>query len=146
MNETTKLSNIVKIISQDGKVLSETKNITCAVGRTAMMTQLLSPALNSGMKEIACGDGTTPATESDTALSNETARVGINFVQTVQTDTQIVAYCTFDTVEELDINELGLFMGAGSDILLAKTIMPTTVTKLNGESITIEWTLNLNNA
>lgn len=147
MKETTNLkANEVRVIfhNKDKEDIVFT-NVTCTNGRNAMLSQLLSPTLNSGIKELALGTGTTTATESDTALETETDREAINFIQSELTGTSLVLYATFGTVGAITIEELGLFMGTSNDILLARSNSPTTITKPDGEAITVKWTLNLNN-
>ena len=131
----------------------EFSNMTCTKWRSSIARRLVdstTPELWS-IKYIAIWDVDTPAQESDTNLGNEIRREPIKMPDTVLNNNLIKVYARFPIWFSALVKEAGLFIDAdatiinGSGSLLAHSVFPTPVNKIDAEVMTIERTVSIVN-
>ena len=136
-------ANTVEVIKDD-RVISKTFNTTTKIGRKKWLESLLSTD-NLRFSTIKAGDGTSGSTEEDTELENETGSAEVKYDISSVEETTAEIYATFSVAGEIVMNELGLYVSdETNETIIAKTSLPSTVTKADGEAISIKWTVNLN--
>jgi len=116
------------------------QNLITSAGKNFFVRRIIggSSISSIAISDIAVGDGTTAATESDTSLENEVARVEIdsifdnNNVGTFLTSLEIgVATGT--------ISEAGLYTNESIPTLISRIVLDTPFTKEETETIQVEW-------
>jgi len=116
------------------------RNLVTAAGKNFFVRRIIGDASTTSfvITDVAVGDGTIPATESDTSLENEVARVEIdsifdnNNVGTFLTSLEVgVATGT--------ISEAGLYTNESIPTLISRIVLDAPFTKSSNETIQINW-------
>lgn len=139
---------LVKELNRICKIrIFEYQNITTTVGRTMIMNNLCdaSPDYTMLINYGAVGTGTTAVSEAQTQLVTENTRKLIASI----TNSTITGYITqFYTAAEAvaSLKETGLFSNASatanSGIMVARALI--NITKQNTETLTVDWSIVLN--
>ena len=156
MQKLFTLHNICKVSFEDENWSVREKeftNITCIAGRSEIAKRLIdNTTADLGVaKYIAVGDDSTPAQETDTALTNEVRREAIKTDLSSRTNNITKVYARFARGYSLSVHEAGLFIwpdatdinGTGS--LLCHSVFSTPLAKGTQEMMTIERTINIVN-
>jgi len=111
-----------------------------AAGKNFFVRRIIGDAsvASAVIADVAVGDGTTAATETDTSLENEIARVEIDSIF----DNDNVG--TFVTSLEIGvatgtIAEAGLYTDESTPTLVSRIVLDTPFTKGSNETILINW-------
>lgn len=151
------IANKVKItLAKESWVIDEYEfpNITCTAGRTSLARRLVDLSIPElwYIKYIAIWDGSTAAAEWDIVLNNELYRMPISVVDTIVNWTIVKVYARFPRGIVMTVREAWLFIDGtatainGSGTMLAHSILPTPVSKLTDDVLSIERTVSVVNS
>ena len=157
MNSSINMHNTCRLILEKddvivGEIINE--NITCDAWRISLLKRLYDDS-TAGLwkiKYIAVGVATQTPSVGLTQLSNESIRAEIDSARTTTAWTQIKVYARFGIGTSLTVTEAGVFTDASATLspntgsLLCYSTWWTPIVKPTDQVLTIEWTININNA
>lgn len=158
MQSSIKMHNTCKLTLSDisWNIISEItqNNITCDAGRASLTQRMMDDTTSElwKIKYIAVGISTATPTTGRTQLVNENIRAPIDAIRTVVSGTQIKVYARFGTGTSLTVTEAWVFVNASATLspntwaLLCYSTWWTAIVKPTAQVLTIEWTINMNNA
>jgi len=142
---------IITLRDRKGRIKKQIKkrNVITNVGK-AQVAGLINGLVTSPFVYIAFGSGTTPASETDTALEAEIARKAgsVSRETTNVTNDTAVIETTFSSADGLtgtsDVSEAGLFDDPTAGNMLARqTFTAFTVNWDQGDTLTITWKITV---
>lgn len=158
MNSALFLHNTCRLSLTDihGNIVSDTikENITCDIWRASLLKRL-SDDTTTGLwkiQHIAIGIGTQTPSVGLSQLNNENLRSAVDTIRTVFSWTQIKVYASFWTWTSLSVSEAWVFLDSTSTLspntgsILCYSTGWTPIIKPTDQVLTIEWTININNA
>jgi len=115
-------------------------NLVTAAGKNYMIRRIIGDAsvFSSAIANVAVGDGTTLATETDTSLENETARVEIDSISDSDNVGSFITSLDIG-VATGTIAEAGLYNDEPTPTLISRIVLNTPFTKSANEVIFINW-------
>lgn len=157
MNSSINMHNTCKLIlEKDGVILSETvrENITCDAWRISLIKRLYddSTAWLGKIKYIAVWVSTQAPAVWLTQLSNENIRAEVDSTRTTLSGTQLKVYSRFWVWTSLTVTEAWVFVDSTATLspntgsMLCYSTGWTPLVKPTDQVLTIEWTINMNNA
>lgn len=139
INDGLKLTGKLAI-ALNGEVVQEVDNLVVTAGKGYVASRM-KDATTTAMSHMGIGTGSTAAAASNTALGNQSVRVGLS--GTTVSSNEVTYTATFGAGSGTGaITEAGIFNASSSGTMLCRTVF-SVVTKGASDSMTITWTVTV---
>ena len=139
INDGLKLTGKLAI-ALNGEVVQEVDNLVVTAGKGYVASRM-KDATTTAMSHMGIGTGSTAAAASNTALGNQSVRVGLS--GTTVSSNEVTYTATFGAGSGTGaITEAGIFNASSSGTMLCRTVF-SVVNKGASDSMTITWTVTV---